>query len=373
MSKQWLVWLALYVAGTALTVSVYALVISQSGPSSQAAELAVVVDGVDPENGAGLRVDLIIDAPVDVTGCAGEEQVRAIISGTPQFWKANAAALAGNHRVGIGLRTSYDESSARLADWAGYSLPRDLENITGPRVENPSSSKQVKIATGGDRDTGATWYTATIHNWGKHWTPLVLEFKARLTSRRALGSCYLVLPGLLGVDTPAVDDADAAAAGKPSVFDLKPAERTRGAVTFGRVIVHTNGRLLDGEARPKPRFVDGNPWVSDLGDIGEEAAVWTCAAGERRAHWPDIGSENNKSGELALDKGETENPTCDGLAVIEAHDSATLRDLSLLVIGGVFAIVFGQFLKQLAAAIRWLGRKRSPPKTDPTSNPPNWT
>jgi hypothetical protein len=368
MRKQWLGGLALYAAGTALTVWVYAQVISQPGPTSQSAELAVVVDGVDPANGAGLRVDLVIDAPASVTGCADNVQVRAIISGTPQFWKANAAALAGDHRVGIGLRTSYEHRSVRLADWAGYNLPRDLRNITGARVENPSSSKQVRTTISADRETHATWYIATVHNWGKHWTPLVLEFKARLTSRRALGSCYLVLPALEGVGTATVDHADAAASGAHSIFDLQRSEQKRGAVTFGRVIVHTNGRLLDGEARPRPHFVDGNPWVSRLGKIGEEAAVWTCAAGEQRAHWPHAGIESSTR-EVAVDTGETENPTCEGLAVIEARGSPAIRDLSLLLIGGVFALMFGQLLKRLAFAALWLGSKlrssRQPPLIPP--------
>jgi hypothetical protein len=358
MSKPWFRFLVLYGIGAALTAWLYAEVISQQGPSSQAAELAVVVDGVDPANGAGLRVDLIIDLPVSAIGCAEQVQVRAIISGTPAFWQTNHAALAGNHKVGIGLRTSYDERSFRLADWAGYSLPRDIGNITGARVRNPTASGKVQIANGKDGSTGATWYSVTIQDWGEHWTPLVMEFEAALTSSRALGSCYLVLPGLLGVDTPTVRDADAAAAGATSVFERTRSELRRGAVTFGRVVVHTNGRLLDGEARPQPSFVDGNPWVSGLGKIGEEAAVWTCIAGPRRADWPQLGTESPAGDEVALDPDDTENPTCDGLAVVEARNSATIRDLSLLLIGGVFALILDQLLKQVVSAGSWLVRSR---------------
>jgi hypothetical protein len=369
--KRWLGWLALYLAGTALAILVYALVVSERGPASLAPELAVVVGGIDPKNGAGLRVDVIIDAPVSVTGCPAETRVVAIISGTPRFWKANAGALKGIHRVGIGLRSSYDPNSLRLAALAGYQLPRDLGNITGARIPHPSLSRRVQIATSADRSTRARWYTASIRDWGSHWTPLVLEFKDHLTSRRSLGSCYVVLPAVIGVNTPTVDDADAAVAGVPTVFALKPSQRKRGAVTFGRVIVHTNGRLLDSEARPQPRLDDRNPWVSELGEVGEEAAVWTCNAGTRRAQWPHAGVENSLSHEVALDPNETENPTCEGLAVIEARDSPTIRDLSLLVIGGVFALIFGQLAKHLVAPGRWLYGKLWPEDVDDDRGQPH--
>jgi hypothetical protein len=121
---------------------------------------------------------------VSRTSCADEVDVAAIISGTPLFWKTQAAALRGDHRVGIGLRTSYDMDKARLADWSGYGLPRDLANISGPLPEHPTPSNRVTVSTGVDASTGAQWFVATIRDWGRHWTPLVLTFKARLTSRR---------------------------------------------------------------------------------------------------------------------------------------------------------------------------------------------
>jgi len=217
-----------------------------------------------------------------------------------------------------------------------------LINIGDGLGEAPPG-RGVKIETREDSQTGADLHTVTFDDWGARWTPVVLEFDAAITSGRGRGSCYLALPQLIGVDTPAVDDAAAAASGAPSVFDLK--RRPRGAATFGRVIVRTGGRLLDGEARPTPDFVDGNPWVSGLGDIGEEAAVWRCEAAAARDQWPQIGTPNRKSDELALPTDATENDDCAGLAVIEARNSDTFRDAALLIVGGIFSLLLGAIVK----------------------------
>jgi hypothetical protein len=357
MIRRRVTWLVVYTAGAALMVWLYSQVVAERGNSSQAAELAVVVEGIDPANGAGLRVDVVMDARVRTTGCARDVPVTAIISGTPAFWKANAAKLRGTHRVGIGLRTSYDHGSVRFADWSGYELPRDLVNITSDRVQHPDHDRRITLAKGQDRKTGVTWYVATIRDWGAHWTPLALEFTARLTAAKALGSCYLVLPGLVGVDTTTVDDASAAAAGADSVFSQSRAARKRGAVTFGRVVVHTNGRVLKDESRPNPQVLDGNPWVSGLGEIGEEAAIWTCRAGARRADWPVLGTPSPGGKEIALRPDETENPTCDGLAVIEARAAPTVRDLGLLVIGGLFALLLEEVVRGAGALVQRLDRR----------------
>jgi len=237
--------------------------------------------------------------------------VQAILSGTPKFWKRHAPELRERRRVGIGLRTSYDHGSLRIRDVGSLDLPRDLINIGDGLGEAPPG-RGVKIETREDSQTGADLHTVTFDDWGARWTPVVLEFDAAITSGRGRGSCYLALPQLIGVDTPAVDDAAAAASGAPSVFDLK--RRPRGAATFGRVIVRTGGRLLDGEARPTPDFVDGNPWVSELGDIGEEAAVWRCEAAAARDQWPQIGTPNRKSDELPLPTDATEKRRLRGLS-----------------------------------------------------------
>ncbi len=124
-----------------LVLVLYVVVIASQSPSSQSAELAVVVNGIDPPNDAGLRADVIIDTPVTaVRGCDDEVRVTAIISGTPRFWSRHRKALKSRRRVGIGLRTSYDHASLRILDWSGYSLPRDLANLGGDeRVPSPMS------------------------------------------------------------------------------------------------------------------------------------------------------------------------------------------------------------------------------------------
>jgi hypothetical protein len=345
---SWRSRLLVLLLSTGVVLGLYVLVIADHGPSSQSAEIAVVIDGIDPPNDGGLRVDVLINVPVhQLTGCDDEVNVQAFISGTPKFWKRYAKELRGTHRVGIGLRTSVDHDSLRILDWKGYSLPRALINAGGDdRVPTPQRSNHVKLSASQDSTTGAAFNTAEIDDWGAHWTPLVMEFKASITSPRATGSCFLALPELIGVDTPTVSDADAAASGRASVFDAPRRAQSRGAVTFGRVIVRTNGRLLDGEARPAPDFVDGNPWVSELGKVGEEAAVWRCKAGTTRALWPDLAIVNRRSGEIALGPTATENDTCAGLAVIEARGSGTFRDAALLIVGGGFSLLFGALLKE---------------------------
>jgi len=72
MTRSRLGKLAAAALGSAVVLALYAFVIDREGPSSQSAGLAVVVDGVDPENGAGLRVDVVIEVPVSTLGgCEG--------------------------------------------------------------------------------------------------------------------------------------------------------------------------------------------------------------------------------------------------------------------------------------------------------------
>lgn len=261
-----------------------------------------MVDGVDPDNSSGLRADLVIDVPVDsLGGCDKRVKVIAMISGTPEFWREHGRSLRGRRRVGIGLRTAYDHASYRVRDYSGYQLPRDIANVEHG-VENPDRDRRVRI------------------------------------ERR---------------------DAAAAATGQADAFGVD--ETPPGAVTFGRVIVRTNGRIVDGEARPRPDFTDGNPWVSGLGDVGEEAAVWRCQAGPERAQWPRPGVENPASQEVALGPDASEGDTCAGLAVIEARGADTFRDAALLIVGGIFSMLFGALVKGAYGAFGALrGRGAAP-------------
>ena len=161
---SWPARIVLLLIGSGLVLGLYVFVIADEGPSSQSAEIGVVVDGVDPENGAGLRVDVLINVPVHrVGGCDDEVDVKAIISGTPRFWAKYATKLDGTHRVGIGLRTSYDHKSLRIADWKGYDLPHALINLGGDeRVAAPQRSGRVALTQRADSDTAAELHTAAI-------------------------------------------------------------------------------------------------------------------------------------------------------------------------------------------------------------------
>jgi hypothetical protein len=317
-------------------------------------ELAVAVDGLDPENADGLRTDVFVNAPVGVFGCAKQVEVQAVISGTPAFWEAHADSLRGKTRLGIGLRTTYEDM--RVTDWSGYSLPRDSLNLRGPTVQNPASSGKFVFSTSADESTEATWYIAEVTDWGSHWTPVVMEFEASLTSRRGLGECYVALPALIGVGSATVDDAVAASSGADSVFDLERRSTNRTAVTFGRVVVRTTGSFDDSAARPSADFVDGVPWRSRLGEIGDEAAVWRCSASTARA-MPAGGVTNPQSKELALLPGATENDNCEGLAVVQSRTATRIGDLALLLIGALFALIIAEVVKYTRDVSKAMSRR----------------
>ena len=361
-------------------VAVYGQVVSVEKPSSQAASLAVVIDGLAPGNDEGLRIDLVASVDVGVLGCDEDVSVRAVISGTPTFWDRHAADLEGSHTLGVGLRTSYIRP--RLLDWSGYDLPGSLGNIGvygQDRVPSPSRSGQIEIEPGVDVDTGAKWYTVEVQDWGRHRTPLVLEFDAQWTSRRATAACYVVLPELVAFDDSAVTDARAAAAGASSAFEPPPGrahspfsgrDYASNAVTFGRVILNTEGHFSDTESRPEPLIVDRNPWATQLGRIGQEAGVWTCvpSPGREQELTPSAGAATQ---ERAVPPAESSHAGCGGLAVVEARNAGTVRDLALLVIGGGFALVLERldtYGRRMAGA--WSDRRRSdtPPETASEEN-----
>jgi hypothetical protein len=341
-------------------IYIYGRVIAVQLPSSQAADLAIVIDGLNPDSTAGLRVDVVADVPVHLWGCEKTTPVQVVISGTPDFWARYEEELQGEIHIGIGLRTSY--RNARLLDWSGYDLPEALLNL-GPddRIPNPNRSGSVEVSDGEDSSTGARWFTVTVTDWQEHRTPLVLEFDASWTSSRGTGSCYFVLPELTALDTSAVSDARAAASGAESVFDesggggaFSGRERVPGAVTFGRVIVRTEGHIVDGESRPGPRLVDGNPWASDLGSIGEEAGVWTCIPPSSRDDFPNAGLPSPSGDESAPPLDTAAAVGCGGLAIIEARNAGTVRDLALLVVGGLFGFIFQRLISESKHTARWV-------------------
>ena len=351
---------------TLAVVYLYGRAIAVRQPASQAADFAAVIDGVNPTNGAGLRVDVIIDVPVHLTGCPSWVRVTAIVSGTPPFWQRYASKLEGLHRLGFGLRTSYE--NIRVLDWSGYNLPTALANLGGGEpVPSPATSGRVGIAHREDTQTGAELHVASISDWGEHRTPLVFEFDAAWTSARGMGSCYLVLPELVAIESPAVSDARAAASGAGSIFDevagvgsaFSGRHRVPGATTFGRVLVRTDGHVAEGQSRPLPRLVDGNPWVSNLGTIGEEAAIWTCKPPPSRNDFPDAGLQSPDGKETAPPLDAAAHVGCGGLAVIEARNAGTMRDLTLLVIGGVFAFLFNRFIDHAKSGALLLQRLRA--------------
>lgn len=320
-------------------------VVRQTGPSSQAASLSVAIDGISPAANAGLRVDVLISLKTGLAGCSKTAQVTAIISGTPSFWSEYGPQLRGHHRIGIGLRTKYD--NMRVLDWSGYELPMNLrtaEYRVEDKLLNPDRSGKVQISEGRDTVTGVRWYTADIEDWGDHWTPLVMQFDAAWTSYRSLGSCFVVLPELVALDDSTSNDARAAASGRSSVFEELPdgslvkddPERTPQAVTGGRVVLGVNARILDGESRPAPKLVDGNPWASGLGEIGDDVAVWTCSQPPGRDAWPDADAASPNGKEKAMSFEGAAWQGCGGIAAVEARAAGTTRDLALLVIGGLF-------------------------------------
>ena len=342
--------LATVVALVAVVV-LYAQVIAVHSPSTQAPTVAIVIDGLNPPNNAGLRVDVLLRVTSRTLVCGRTTTVKAVISGTPVFWRKYGNALRGVHRIGIALPTNED---ARLQDWSGYNLPGSLSNLERyprGRIQNPRSSGKVNIKAGQDSKTGGLWYTAEIRDWGTHRTPLVFEVEGRWTTRRGLGSCYVMLPELVADRDIQLDDAYAAAVGASSVLDLESTSPVPNAVTFGRVILRTNGHIVDAEARPSPGLVDANPWVRGLGQVGEEAAVWACEPPARRDVLPS-------QSETTPDVGSVLYVGCGGLAVVEARNVGTVRDLCLLLIGGLFGFIFDRLIKMIRVAMGRLQRAR---------------
>ncbi|GAA4712702.1 hypothetical protein [Phytohabitans rumicis] len=343
--------LGLIALAAIVIVIVYSQIIVVSQPSSQAADITAVIRGVNPDNGAGLRMDVLVDVPVHLTGCEDTVKVKAIVSGTPQFWKTHGAQIGGAGHLGLALHTTYD--GLRMLDWSGYDLPDALLNVYGPdQVPNPNRSGKVTFTHREDSTTGGSLYGVSIQDWASHRTPLVLEFDAKWTSPRSTGSCYLVLPELVAVESTAVGQARAGAYDAGSVFDVALNSSNGGeaatlpaAVTFGRVIVRTNGHIADGQSRPAPRLVDGNPWTKSLGEIGEEAGVWTCEPPASREQYPNAGVVSPDGNESSPPLDAAAPAGCGGLAVIEARNAGTVRDLGILLVGGLFSFVFGALLQ----------------------------
>ncbi len=241
-----------------------------------------------------------------------------------------------------------------MLDWSGYDLPRSLINLgePGQRVRSPQRSGKIDISTGRDTSTGAPWFIAKIDDWAQHRTPLVLEFDADWTSDRGLGSCYVVVPELVDIDSTAVEDARAAATGAKSVFDLSRDSRTPSAITFGRVILRTGGHIDDSNSRPPPGLVDGNPWTRDLGEVGQEAAVRTCTPPAARDSYPHDGSKSPNGRETAPDLSTAAQVGCGGLSVVETRNASTLVNVALLLFGAFFGLALERLVKVGSGAWR---------------------
>lgn len=323
-----------------LTVVVtYSLVIGTAPPSSQSADVNAIIDAFNPDSDAGLRVDFIIDVPTTSLGCSESVAVTAILSGTPMFWSKYESALKGDIRLGIGISAPIEK--LRIADFSGANLPSSLGNLRGydePRIPSPSGSGKMTFVDSIDQSTTVSLHRVTIEDWWSHRTPIVVEFDSRLTSRRTFNSCFVALPTLTADDSNGATYATWGAFGITNSSDERPPVRWPGAVTFGRVLVRTNGHLEMSDASPTPALVDRNAWVSGLGRIGEQVAVWTCTPSATRSTYPTGGVQAPDSFEITPPTEAAAHADCSGLAIVESTDAGRSRDIALLIVGALFSL-----------------------------------
>jgi len=298
---------------------------------------------------------IALSMAVRATACDEPVDVELTVAPTAEFWIDNEGRLGDGTTLRIAIPTPAGTSPEEAAsDARGWTIDDGL----APFSSGVTAKKVAELDVATEADQAATFLSLTVPTWGRTLNPVLVAFRADWTTRRSyLGSCYVTLPSLTGLQTAlstaqlrgkAVIGADAELPGRKSLIvvtsrstGLRASYRAKDEVTRGVTSLDLEGHTLDeGATLPAPDAnLGGVPaWTCRSTPPEKLTSVFTTAPGDPAE---DVYSTLDTSGTVALSDARMaellDQRTCASYVAIESSAAGIRRDLLLMGVGALFA------------------------------------